>query len=115
MRPEALKPTGRRGPSGKLRNALRSFAIVEVHPRSGEVIKIATESKTSAGPLKRLCLGRGPGIVVVRPLFSRGRMRTEGEDCQFTRDQDLCRNLLILASFEIGARVNGVLARPPCR
>jgi hypothetical protein len=42
-------------------------------------------------------------------------MRAHAEDCELTGDQHFRDNLLVFASFEIGAGMNGVLARPACR
>src|SRR5260370_14434769 len=41
-------------------------------------------------------------------------MRTQTEDRQLTRDQYLRNNLLVFASFEICAGMNGVFACPSC-
>ena len=46
-----LPPARRRCPSRELRNAPRSFVVVQVHPRSGEIIKIATPPKQTAALL----------------------------------------------------------------
>jgi hypothetical protein len=108
----------RRHPSGvalQFRNSLRPLAIVQIDPGPSEVIQIPPESKTAAGPFETLRFRSRGSIIVVGPLFSSGRMRTQTEDGQLTGDQHFRDEFLIFTSLKSRAGMNCVPACPARR
>jgi len=79
-----------------LRYRLGSFSVVQVNPRSREIIKITSEAKTRAGPLERLGFRTRAGVVIVGPFFSCCGMRTQAEDGHLTGHEHFRDNLLSL-------------------
>src|SRR5258708_3299506 len=111
VRPKTTAPSFRRCPAVQFRNRLRPLAIVQIDPRPSEVIQIPPESKTGTGSFERLRFRSRGRVIIVGPLFSRGRMRTQTEDGQLTGDHHFRDDLLILTPLKVRA---GMICVPPC-
>src|SRR5208337_5359184 len=94
---------------------LRPLALVQIDPRPSEVIQIPSEPKTGTGSFERLRFRSRGSVIIVGPLFSRGRMQTQTEDGQLTGDQHFRDNLLILTPLKIRTGMNCVPACPARR
>src|SRR6202040_2434015 len=113
--PKTTAPSFRRCPAVQFRNSLRPLAIVQIDPRPSEVIQIPPESKTGTGSFETLGFRSRGSVIIVGPLFARGRMRTQTEDGQLTGDQHFRDNLLILTPLKSRAGMNRVPACPARR
>src|SRR6266567_2968622 len=112
IRSQTIDPSLRRRPFRQLRNCSGTLAFIHVNPDTLELVQVSSQAKATAGPLKGLCLGTGPGVLVVSPLFSGCRMRSKPKDRHFTSDDDFRRGLLLFAAQECRTGVDFVFPRP---
>src|SRR5579863_7851658 len=80
--------------------------LIQVNPSLRDQIDVPAEPKTHTSALKRLCIGPGQGVLVIRPLFARAGVRTDTEDADAADHHQLRARKRSAAAFAPRAVVN---------